>query len=57
MATVNHSASLIIGKKARFISIEGPEIPIFCFSFTRYEMLNNRVKNNKMLTGTANRYI
>ncbi|XP_022004996.1 replication protein A 70 kDa DNA-binding subunit-like [Helianthus annuus] len=50
MATVNHSASLIIGKKARFIPIEGQEIPKFCFGFARYEMLQNRIKNNKVLT-------
>ncbi|MFS7960955.1 hypothetical protein Hanom_Chr08g00709121 [Helianthus anomalus] len=54
MATVNHSASLIIGKKARFIPIEGQEIPKFCFGFARYEMLQNIIKNNKVLTGTFN---
>ncbi|MFS7969741.1 hypothetical protein Hanom_Chr09g00812711 [Helianthus anomalus] len=51
MATVNHEASLIIGKKARFVPKENLEIPTIYFGFAHYGLLKGRVKDNKLLTG------
>ncbi|KAI7738920.1 hypothetical protein M8C21_031806 [Ambrosia artemisiifolia] len=50
MSTVNHEASLIIGKKAQFDPIPGLDIPTVYFNFATYEQLNDRVKDNKILT-------
>ncbi|KAI7752282.1 hypothetical protein M8C21_012795, partial [Ambrosia artemisiifolia] len=50
MSTVNHEASLIIGKKTQFISIPDSNIPRVCFNFATYEQLNSRVKDNRILT-------
>ncbi|MFS8000683.1 hypothetical protein Hanom_Chr12g01181261 [Helianthus anomalus] len=54
MATINHPASLIIGKKAKFVPIESADIPNIYFGFVSYEVLRGRIKVNKMLTGTCN---
>ncbi|KAJ0930085.1 putative nucleic acid-binding protein [Helianthus annuus] len=50
MATVNHTASIIIGRKAKFVPVKNPNIPSMCFGFIPYDLLFNRIKNNKVLT-------
>ncbi|KAJ0795283.1 putative nucleic acid-binding, replication factor A [Helianthus annuus] len=50
MATVNHTASIVIGRKAKFVPVENPNIPSMCFGFIPYDLLFNRIKNNKVLT-------
>ncbi|KAJ0759476.1 putative nucleic acid-binding protein [Helianthus annuus] len=51
MATVNHTASLTIGKKARFVPTDNLEIPTIYFGFAHYGLLKGRVKDNSLLTG------
>ncbi|MFS7921096.1 hypothetical protein Hanom_Chr03g00232691 [Helianthus anomalus] len=53
MATVNHTASIVIGRKAKFVPVENPNIPSMCFGFIPYDLLFNRIKNNKVLIGTS----
>ncbi|XP_022019498.1 uncharacterized protein LOC110919539 [Helianthus annuus] len=50
MATINHPASLIIGKKAKFVPIESADIPNIYFGFVSYEVLRGLIKVNKLLT-------
>ncbi|MFS7973641.1 hypothetical protein Hanom_Chr09g00859021 [Helianthus anomalus] len=52
MATINHPASLVIGKKAKFVPIESADIPNTYFGFASYEVLRGRIKVNRLLTGT-----
>ncbi|KAL3655186.1 hypothetical protein CASFOL_000972 [Castilleja foliolosa] len=49
-ATVNHSASLVIGKKARFHPVTNPDIPTVYFNFATYETIKTRIKDTKLLT-------
>ncbi|KAM0061823.1 putative nucleic acid-binding protein [Helianthus debilis subsp. tardiflorus] len=44
MATINHPASLIIGKKEKFVPIESAYIPNIYFGFVSYEVLRGRIK-------------
>ncbi|KAL3642121.1 hypothetical protein CASFOL_012936 [Castilleja foliolosa] len=50
MATVDHVASLVIGKKARFDPAPDLSIPDVYFNFATYDALKNRVKNARLLT-------
>ncbi|MFS7937746.1 hypothetical protein Hanom_Chr05g00431351 [Helianthus anomalus] len=51
MATANHIASIV--RKTKFVPVENPNIPSMCFGFISYNLLFNRIKNNKVLTGTS----
>ncbi|KAM0006417.1 putative nucleic acid-binding protein [Helianthus debilis subsp. tardiflorus] len=48
MATANHIASIV--RKTKFVPVENPNIPSMCFGFISYNLLFNRIKNNKVLT-------
>ncbi|KAL3620361.1 hypothetical protein CASFOL_035273 [Castilleja foliolosa] len=50
MATVDHSASLVIGKKAKFDPAHDLSIPDVYFNFATYDALKNRLKNARLLT-------
>ncbi|MFS7963463.1 hypothetical protein Hanom_Chr08g00738351 [Helianthus anomalus] len=52
MATIDHVASLILGRKASFTPVADLDIPNVYFKFSTYEMLIDRVKSYKLLTGT-----
>lgn len=51
MTTVDHEASLIIGKRANFEPIPDANIPTVYFNFASYESLNRRLKATGKLTG------
>ncbi|KAL3633809.1 hypothetical protein CASFOL_022571 [Castilleja foliolosa] len=50
MATVDHSASLVIGQKAKFYPVTNPNIPTVYFKFATYETIKTRIKCAKLLT-------
>ncbi|KAL3615999.1 hypothetical protein CASFOL_040293 [Castilleja foliolosa] len=51
MATVDHAASLVIGRKARFDPAPDLSIPNVYFKFATYDMLKTRIKDPRLLTG------
>ncbi|KAL3616950.1 hypothetical protein CASFOL_039344 [Castilleja foliolosa] len=53
MATVNHPASLVFGRKARFDPAPDMSIPTVYFNFAAYDMLKGRLKDSRLLTGTG----
>ncbi|KAL3654635.1 hypothetical protein CASFOL_001620 [Castilleja foliolosa] len=50
MATVDHAASLVIGRKARFEPATDQSIPSAYFSFATYDMLKGRIRDSRLLT-------
>ncbi|KAL3648620.1 hypothetical protein CASFOL_005023 [Castilleja foliolosa] len=50
MATVDHAASLVIGRKARFDPAPNLSIPTVYFNFATYDTLNRRIKDARLLT-------
>ncbi|KAL3647496.1 hypothetical protein CASFOL_008464 [Castilleja foliolosa] len=51
MATVDHSASLVIGQKAKFHPVTNHHIPTVYFKFATYETIKTRIKDTRLLTG------
>ncbi|KAL3639082.1 hypothetical protein CASFOL_016989 [Castilleja foliolosa] len=56
-ATVNHSASLVIGQKAKFHPVTNPNIPTVYFDFATYETIKTRIKETKILTDYIGRVV
>ncbi|KAL3639642.1 hypothetical protein CASFOL_017549 [Castilleja foliolosa] len=50
MATVDHTASLVIGQKARFYPAPNLSIPDEYFNFATYYALKTRIKDARLLT-------
>ncbi|KAL3618734.1 hypothetical protein CASFOL_037396 [Castilleja foliolosa] len=50
MATVNHAASLVIERKARFDPATNLNIPTVYFDFATYDTIKGRIKNPRLLT-------
>ncbi|KAL3655756.1 hypothetical protein CASFOL_000152 [Castilleja foliolosa] len=50
MATVDHPASLVIGRKSRFDPATDQSIPSAYFIFATYDMLSGRIKDPRLLT-------
>ncbi|KAJ0908818.1 putative replication protein A, OB [Helianthus annuus] len=50
MPTVQHSASLRIGKRARFVPLSDTNIPTQYFNFANYEEVKSRSGSTKLLT-------
>ncbi|KAL3633827.1 hypothetical protein CASFOL_022589 [Castilleja foliolosa] len=50
MATVEHRASLVIGRKAKFDPVTNSNIPTTYFNFATYESIKTRIKDTKLLT-------
>ncbi|MFS7985025.1 hypothetical protein Hanom_Chr11g00993481 [Helianthus anomalus] len=50
MPTIQHNASLRIGKRARFVPLSDTNIPTQYFNFANYEEIKNRSESTKLLT-------
>ncbi|KAL3655666.1 hypothetical protein CASFOL_000062 [Castilleja foliolosa] len=56
MATVDHAASLVFGRKARFDEVTNPNIPTVYFSFATYETIKTRIKDTRLLTASKREF-
>ncbi|MFS7945394.1 putative nucleic acid-binding, replication factor A [Helianthus anomalus] len=50
MPTIQHNASLRIGKRARFVPLSDTNIPTQYFNFANYEEIKSRSESTKLLT-------